>query len=91
MGLGFRELVGNRVGDALGKERRAVELEQAFLHHPAHQIRDVGHVDPVAEAALEAVAVEPRPEALEVSLFPVLRPRRHQQEVTRERRECPSL
>ena len=87
LGLGLRELVGHGVGDALGEERRAVELEQALLHHPAHQVRDIGHVDPVAEAALETVAVEQRHEELEVLLLAVVRRRRHQQEVPREGRE----
>ena len=44
-------------------------------------------MDPVAEAALEAVAVEQRHEELEVLFLAVVRRRRHQQEVPRERRE----
>src|SRR5260364_61762 len=42
---------------------------------------------PVAELALEAVAVEERHEELEVLLLAVVRRRRHQQEVARELRE----
>ena len=41
----------------------------------------------VAEAALEAIAVEQRHEELEVLLLPVVRRRRHQEEVARQRRE----
>ena len=85
--LGVGELVGHGVGDALGEERRGVELEQVLLDHPAHQVRDVRRVDAVAEAALEAVAVEQRHEELEVLFLAVVRRRRHQQEVPRQRRE----
>ena len=87
MGLGVRELVGHRVGDALGEQRRAVELEQAFLHHPAHQVGDIRRMDAIAKAPLEAVAVEQRHEELEVLFLAVVRRGRHQQEVPRERRE----
>ena len=44
-------------------------------------------MDAVAEAALEAVAVEQRHEELEVLFLAVVRRGRHQQEVARERRE----
>ena len=47
----------------------------------------VGHVYPVAVAALETVSVEERHEELEVLFLPVVRRRRHQQEVPREGRE----
>ena len=87
VGLGLRELVGDGVGNPLGEQRRAVELEQVLLHHAAHQVRDVGHVDPVAEAALETVTVEQRHEELKVRLLAVVRRRRHQQEMPRQRRE----
>ena len=70
-----------------GKQRRAVELQQIFLHHAAHQVRDVGRVHAVAEVALETVAIEQRHEELEVLLLAVVRRRRHQQEVAREVRE----
>ncbi len=44
-------------------------------------------MDPVAETALEAVAVEQRHEELTVGFLAVVRRRRHQQEMARERRE----
>ena len=44
-------------------------------------------MDAVAEPALEAVAVEQRHEELEVLFLAVVRRRRHQQEVPRQRRE----
>ena len=47
----------------------------------------VGRVDPVAEAALEAVAVEQGEEELEVLLLAVVRRRRHQQEVAGQARQ----
>ncbi len=87
MRLGVGKFVGHRVGDALREKRRAVELEQVLLHHPTHQVGDVGRVDAVAEAALETVAIEQRHEELEVLLLAVVRRRRHQQEMPRERRE----
>ena len=83
VGLGLRELVGDGVGNPLGEQRRAVELQQVLLHHAAHQVRDVGHVDPVAEAALEPVTVKQRHEELKVRLLAVVRRRRHQQEMPR--------
>ena len=85
--LGVGELVGDRVGDALREERRGVELQQVLLDHPAHQVRDIRRVNAVAEAALEAIAVEQRHEELEVLFLAVVRRRRHQQEVPRQRRE----
>ena len=65
----------------LGKERLAVELQQPFLDDAPHRVRDVGHVDTVAKAALEAVAVEHGQEELEVLLLAAVRRCRHQQEV----------
>ena len=85
--LGVRELVGDGVGDALGEERGAVELEQAFLDHPAHQVGDVGGMHAVAEASLEAISIQQRHEELEVRLFAVVRRGRHQEEVPGQGRE----
>ena len=82
--LGVGELVGNRVGDALGEERPAVELEQVLLHHAAHQVGDLDLVRAIAKFALEAVAVEQCHEELEVLFLAVVRRGRHQQEVTRK-------
>ena len=39
--LGVRKLVRHGIGDALREKRRAVELEQSFLHHAAHQVGNV--------------------------------------------------
>ena len=57
---GFRigGLVGDGVGDALGEQRAAVELQELFLDHAAHEVGDVDLMDAVAEAALEAVAIQ---------------------------------
>ena len=86
---GFRlgERVRHRVGDALRKQRLAVELQQPLLDHSPHQVRHVGRVHTVAGAALEAVAVEQREEELEVLLLAVVRGRRHQQQVAGETRQ----
>jgi hypothetical protein len=81
--FGVGQLVGDRVGDPLGEQRLAVEPQQLLLDQPAHQVRGVGLVDPVAELALEAVAVEQRHEQLEVGLLAVVRRGGQQQEVPR--------
>ena len=81
------EPVRHGVGDPLRKQRLAVELEQPLLDHAPHQVRDVGRVDAVAEAALEAVAVEQGEEELEVLLLAVVRRRRHQQEMAGQARQ----
>ena len=86
-GLGVRELVGHRVGDALGEEGRAVELEQALLDHAAHEIGDVGGMDAIAEAALEAVAIQQGHEELKVRLLAVVGRGRHEEEVSGQGRE----
>ena len=87
VGLGLRELVRHGVGDALREQRRAVELEQALLDHPAHEVGDIGDMDAVAKATLEAVAVEQRHEELKVLLLAVVRRCRHQQKMPRQRGE----
>ena len=86
-GLRRRQLVGNRIRDALREQRRAVKLEQLLFHHAAQQIGDVDGVHAVAESALEAVAVNERHEELEVRFFAVVRGRRHQQKVARQARQ----
>ena len=80
-GLDVGELVVDRVGPALGEERRAVELDQLLLHHAAHEVGGIDLVDAIAELAVEAVGVEQREEKLEVLLLAVVRRGRHQQEV----------
>ena len=82
--LRIGELVGDRVGNTFRKERRRVELQQAFLHHPAHEVRHIRDVDSIPEASLEAVAIEQGHEKLEIRFLPVVRRRRHQQEMARE-------
>ena len=89
-GLRLRETVRHAVGDALRKERPAVELAQILLHHAAHRVGDVGLVRAVPEASLEAVAVQQPEEELEVLLLAVVRGRGHQQEVAREAGEEPA-
>jgi hypothetical protein len=79
--LGIGELVGHGIGKALGEQMRRIKFEQVLLHHTAHEVRDVDRVHPIAELALESVAIEQRHEELEVLLLAVVRRRRHQQEV----------
>jgi len=79
--------VRHRIRDALGEERRAVELEQVLLDHAPHQVGDICRVHTVPEPSLEAVAVEEGHEQLKVLLLAVMRRGRQQQKVPRERRE----
>ena len=85
--LGVRKLVRHGIGDALREERRSVELEQIFLHHAAHQVRDVHLVHAVTKAALKTVAIEQRHEELEILLLAVVRCCGHQEEMPRQARE----
>jgi hypothetical protein len=80
-GFQIGQLVVDRAGDALGEQRRAVELQQVFLDHAAHEISDVNLVGAVAELAVEAVAVQQAHEQLEVFFLAVVRRGRHQQQV----------
>jgi len=57
-GFAIRQRVGDGGGDALGEQRRIVELNQFLLDQPAHQVGRIRLVDTVAEAALEAVGVK---------------------------------
>ena len=87
VGFSFGELVGDGVSNALREQRRAVELEQVFFHHAAHQVGGIGDMNAVPKAALEPVAVDERHEELKVFLFPVVRRGRHQQEMAGEARK----
>ena len=80
----FRQLVGHGVGDAFREQRGAVELEQLFLDHAAHQIGNVGRMHAIAVASLEAVAIQQRHEQLKVGFLAVVRRCRHEQEMPGE-------
>ena len=85
-----RQPVRNRMGDALGKQRPAVELQEIFLEHAPHQIGGIGAMHAVAKPPCKAVAVEQGHKKLEVFLLAVVGSRRHQQEVAGQRREQPA-
>ena len=72
-----------------GNRGRPSNLSRFSFDHAAHQVGDVDLVDAVAEAALEAVAVEQGEEELEVLFLAVVRGRRHQQEVARQAGQQP--
>ena len=72
-GLRLREPVRDRVRNTLRKQRLAVELEQLLLHHAPHQVGDLGHMNSVAKAPFEPIAVDERHEELEVFLFSIVR------------------
>ncbi len=82
--FGVRKLVRHRIRDAFREERRAVKLEQVFLNHSPHQVRNVCLMNAVAKSAFKAVAVEQRHKELKVLLLSVMRGRSHQQKVARE-------
>ena len=86
-GLGVGQLIGHGIGDALGEQRCAIELEQVFLNHPAHQVRNIGSVHAIPVAALKAITIQQRHEQLKVGFLPVMRSRRHEQEVPGEGRK----
>ena len=71
------------MGDAFREQRRPVKLEQLLLHHTAHQVCYVHHVNAVAETSLEAVTVQQRHEQLKILLLAVVRSRSHQQKMAR--------
>ena len=77
--LQLGQLVGHRLGDALGEELASVESEQVLLDHAPHDAAGVGAASSCL--ALEPVTVEQREEELEVLLLARVRCRRHQQEV----------
>jgi len=85
--LGRAQLVLDGVGLAFGEQRLALEGEQVFLHHAAHQPVGIGPVHALPVLALEAVAIQQRHEQLEVLFLARVRGRRHQQEVVRGLRQ----
>ena len=85
--LSRAQLVLDRVGLAFGEQRLALEGEQVFLHHSAHQTVGVGAVHALPVLALEPVAIQQRHEQLEVLFLARVRRRGHQQEVVRGLRQ----
>jgi hypothetical protein len=82
--LGVGEVVGDGLGDPLGKQWRALEGEQFLLDHPAHHATGVAGVRALDEPALELVTVEQGEEQLEVLLLARVRGRGHEQQVAGE-------
>ena len=80
--------VGERVihgrGTAFRKQGRAVELQEVFLDHAAHDVRDVHRVHAVARPAIEPVGVQQGQKELKIGLFAVVRRRRHEEEMARD-------
>ena len=68
--LGTAQFVGNGVGPPLGKQGPAIEREQVFFHHAAHEVLGVGPVNALPVLAFESVLVQQRHERLEVFLLP---------------------
>ncbi len=79
--LGVGEGVVDSFCNPFGEEGCPIELQEILLHHPAHQVRDIHLVGPVPEFPVEPVCVQQGEEELEVLLLPVMRRRRHQEEV----------
>ena len=76
--LKLGQLIGDRFGPASGEELLAIEGQQVFFDHPAH---DPGGVGGLGVLALEAVAVEQGEEQLEVLFLARVGRGRHQQQV----------
>ena len=79
--LGTTQLVGNGVGPPLGKQGPAIEREQVFLHHAAHEPLGIRPVNALPVLALESVLVQQRHERLEVFLLPGVWGGGHEQKV----------
>ena len=79
--FGTAQLVGNGVGPPLGKQGPAIEREQVFFHHAAHQTLGVRPVNALPVLALESVSVQQRHERLEVLLLPGVWGGGHEQKV----------
>ena len=79
--LGTTQLVGNGVGPPLRKQGPAIECEQVFFHHAAHEALGVRPVNTLPVLALESVLVEQRHERLEVFLLPRVWGGGHEQKV----------
>src|SRR5207249_3598768 len=56
--LGVRQFVGYGVRTPLGEQRRAVELEKLFLHHPTHEVGHIYRMNTITKAALKPVAIQ---------------------------------
>ena len=79
--LGTTQLVGNGVGPTLGKQGPAIEREQVFFHHAAHEALGVRPVNALPVLAFESVSVQQRHERLEVFLLPGVGGGGHEQKV----------
>ena len=79
--FGTAQLVGNGVGPPLGKQRPAIEREQVFFHHAAHEALGVRPVNALPVLAFESVSVQQRHERLEVFLLPGMWGGGHEQKV----------
>ena len=79
--FGTAQLVGNGVGPPLGKQGPAIEREQVFFHHAAHEALGVRPVNALPVLAFESVSVQQRHERLEVFLLPGVWGGGHEQKV----------
>ncbi len=79
--FGIGELIIDGVGATFWKKRRAVELEQVFLDHAAHEIRNVDLVRTVTELAVKAIGVQQREKELKILFLTIVRGGSHQQKV----------
>ena len=90
-----KQRVGRGLGNAIGKEWRPVELDEVFLHHPSHEVRDIRArcvgVRSLRVVSRKSVVIDQAHPELEVLVFAVVRCGRHQQEVPRDLRTTEQL
>ena len=79
--FGTTQLVGNGVGPPLGKQGPAIECEQVFFHHAAHEALGVRPVNALPVLAFESVSIQQRHERLEVFFLPRVWGGGHEQKV----------
>jgi hypothetical protein len=53
-------------GPSRGESVRCFKRKKLLFDHAAHDIRDIGHVGTISEAAFEAVSVEQRHKQLKI-------------------------
>ena len=90
LAFGIGELIVDGVGAALGEERVAIEFEQAFFGHAAHEVADVVGRRVGVGGTGEAVFVQQLHEQLEIVGFAIVRRGRHQQQVAGDAAEQPA-
>ena len=65
------KLIINGISNPLRKQGPAIELQEFFLHQPAHDITDIHRLLGVAMGSLKPVRINQRQEQMEIMLIQV--------------------